>query len=67
LLYTSEECKKDRPKCIQYLEENLGALNVSFTKEELNEISNIFPKGIAEGLQFTLSINTHDFKGPNIV
>lgn len=39
-------------KRIKYLEENVGAINVSFTKEELTEINNIFPKGIAEGLRY---------------
>ncbi len=39
-------------KRIKYLEENVGAINVSFTKEELEEINNIFPKGIAEGLRY---------------
>lgn len=41
-------------KRVKYLEENAGSMNVSFTKEELNEISNVFPKGIAEGLRYTV-------------
>ncbi len=39
-------------KRIKYLEENIGALQVKFTKEELAEISAIAPKGIAVGLRY---------------
>ncbi|MEO5682654.1 MAG: aldo/keto reductase [Chitinophagaceae bacterium] len=39
-------------KRITYLDENVGALNVSFTKEELDEIDNIFPKDAAVGLRY---------------
>ena len=39
-------------KRIKYLEENTGALNVSFTKEELDEIDAIAPKGIAAGTRY---------------
>ena len=39
-------------KRIKYLEENVGALHVTFTAQELEEINNIFPKGIAEGLRY---------------
>lgn len=39
-------------KRIKYLEENAGALNVSFTKEELDEIDAIAPKGIAAGPRY---------------
>jgi aryl-alcohol dehydrogenase-like predicted oxidoreductase len=37
---------------IKYLDENVGALNVSFTKEELAEINSIFPKDAAAGLRY---------------
>lgn len=36
-------------KRIKYLEENVGALQVSFTPEELDEISAIAPKGVTAG------------------
>ncbi|MEP7317979.1 MAG: aldo/keto reductase [Panacibacter sp.] len=39
-------------KRIKYLEENAGALNISFTKEELDEIDAIAPKGIAAGPRY---------------
>ena len=39
-------------KRIKYLEENVGATNISFTKQELDEINNIFPKNIAEGTRY---------------
>lgn len=39
-------------KRIKYLEENAGALNVSFTNEELDEINIIAPKGVAEGSRY---------------
>jgi len=39
-------------KRIKYLEENAGALNVSFTKEELAEIDVIAPKGVAAGTRY---------------
>ncbi|HRH48077.1 MAG TPA: aldo/keto reductase [Panacibacter sp.] len=39
-------------KRIKYLEENAVALNVSFTKEELDEIETIAPKGIAAGTRY---------------
>ena len=39
-------------KRIKYLEENAGALNVSFTKEELEHINNILPANIAQGLRY---------------
>lgn len=34
------------------LEENLGALEVAFTKEELAEVDALFPKGAAAGLRY---------------
>jgi len=40
-------------KRIKYLEENVGALNVKFTKGELAEIDSIAPKGVAAGLRYT--------------
>ena len=39
-------------KRIKYLDENVGALNVSFTKKELDEIDAIFPKNAAAGLRY---------------
>jgi aryl-alcohol dehydrogenase-like predicted oxidoreductase len=39
-------------KRIKYLEENAGALKVSFTKEELETIDTIAPKNAAAGLRY---------------
>lgn len=39
-------------KRIKYLEENAGALDVSFTQDELNEINAIAPKGVASGERY---------------
>ena len=39
-------------KRIKYLDENVGALNVSLTKQELAEIDAIFPKDAAAGLRY---------------
>ncbi len=39
-------------KKIKYLEENTGALDISFTQEELDEIDNIFPKDAAAGSRY---------------
>lgn len=39
-------------KRIKYLEENVGALNVNFSKEELADIDAIAPKGAAAGLRY---------------
>jgi len=39
-------------KRIKYLEENAGALNVRFTKEELETINAIAPKDIAAGMRY---------------
>ncbi len=39
-------------KRIKYLDENAGALSVSFTAKELEEINNIFPKNAAAGLRY---------------
>ena len=39
-------------KRIKYLDENAGALNVTFTNAELDEINNIFPKNAAAGLRY---------------
>ncbi|RLQ97458.1 aldo/keto reductase [Falsibacillus albus] len=36
----------------KYLEENIGALNVSLTKEELQEIDEASPKGVAAGERY---------------
>lgn len=39
-------------KRIKYLEENAAAMEVTFTREELDEINNIFPKDAAAGLRY---------------
>ena len=39
-------------KRIKYLEENLGALNVLLSKEELDTLDNIFPKDAVKGLRY---------------
>jgi len=39
-------------KRIEYLEENIGSVNVKLTKEELTEIATIAPKGVASGLRY---------------
>ena len=39
-------------KRIKYLEENAAALNVHFTKEELEAINAIAPKGVAAGMRY---------------
>ena len=39
-------------KRIKYLDENVGALNIAFTQEELDEIAAIFPKNAAAGLRY---------------
>jgi len=43
-------------KRIQYLEENVGALDVQLTKEELDEIDGIAPKGAAAGNRYPESM-----------
>jgi aryl-alcohol dehydrogenase-like predicted oxidoreductase len=39
-------------KRIKYLDENTGAMDISFTKKELEEIDAIFPKNAAAGLRY---------------
>lgn len=39
-------------KRVKYVEENAGAFNVSFSKEELDEIDQIAPKGVAAGERY---------------
>lgn len=39
-------------KRIKYLEENIAAFNIEFTQEELAEIDNIAPKGVAAGPRY---------------
>jgi len=39
-------------KRIKYLDENVGALTVFFTKTELDQINNLFPKNAAAGLRY---------------
>jgi aryl-alcohol dehydrogenase-like predicted oxidoreductase len=43
-------------KRVKYLEENAGAAAISFTSKELDEINNIFPKGIASGTRYPESM-----------
>lgn len=40
-------------KRMKYLEENAGVLKVTFTKNELEEINQISPKGVATGTRYT--------------
>jgi aryl-alcohol dehydrogenase-like predicted oxidoreductase len=40
-------------KRVKYLEDNLGAVRVSFTKGELQEIDRLFPPGVATGERYT--------------
>lgn len=39
-------------KRVKYLDENAGAINVSLSKKELDEIDAIFPKDVAAGLRY---------------
>jgi aryl-alcohol dehydrogenase-like predicted oxidoreductase len=39
-------------KRIKYLEENIGALNIQLSKEELAAIDAVFPKGVASGNRY---------------
>ena len=39
-------------KRIKYLEENIGAMSVSFSRQELDEIDEIAPKGAAAGARY---------------
>ncbi len=39
-------------KRVRYLEDNMGALNVRLTADELTQIDNLFPPGIAEGERY---------------
>ncbi len=39
-------------KRIRYLEDNMGALNVSLNADELAQIDNLFPPGVAEGERY---------------
>jgi aryl-alcohol dehydrogenase-like predicted oxidoreductase len=40
----------------KYLEENVGALDVHFSPEELQEISEVFPPGAAAGTRYAESV-----------
>jgi aryl-alcohol dehydrogenase-like predicted oxidoreductase len=40
-------------KRVKYLEDNLGAVNVSLAPEELAEIDRLFPVGVAAGTRYT--------------
>jgi aryl-alcohol dehydrogenase-like predicted oxidoreductase len=39
-------------KRVKYLEENMGAIKVSLTRDELSEIDRLFPLGVAEGKRY---------------
>jgi aryl-alcohol dehydrogenase-like predicted oxidoreductase len=39
-------------KRIKYLEENVGAINVTLTPQEIETLNNIFPPGLAQGLRY---------------
>jgi aryl-alcohol dehydrogenase-like predicted oxidoreductase len=39
-------------KRIKYLEENVGAVNVILTPQEIETLNNIFPPGLAQGLRY---------------
>ncbi|MBV9987786.1 MAG: aldo/keto reductase [Chitinophagaceae bacterium] len=39
-------------KRIKYLEENVGAMNLKLSKEDLSEIDAVFPKGVVSGLRY---------------
>lgn len=41
-------------KRVKYLEDNLGAIRVSLTREELSEIDRLFPVGVAEGERYAV-------------
>jgi len=41
-------------KRVKYLEDNLGAIDVSLTREELAEIDRLFPVGVAEGQRYAV-------------
>jgi aryl-alcohol dehydrogenase-like predicted oxidoreductase len=43
----------------KYLDENVGAVNVSFTQDELQAIEDIAPKGIAAGDRYIASAMAH--------
>ncbi len=40
----------------KYLEDNLGALNVSLSKDDLARINEIAPKGITAGLRYPANV-----------
>ena len=40
-------------KHIKYLEENVGALNVQLTAEDLRRLEEAFPRGAAAGTRYT--------------
>jgi aryl-alcohol dehydrogenase-like predicted oxidoreductase len=45
-------------KRVKYLEDNLGAVNVTLTQAELKEIDRLFPPGIASGERYAESMMT---------
>ncbi len=42
-------------KRIKYLEENAGALNITFSQEEMDEINQIAPRGVAAGERYPVN------------
>ena len=48
-LRTKTSCPSPAPKRRKYLEENVGAIDVKLTKEDLQRIEEIFPAGAAAG------------------
>jgi aryl-alcohol dehydrogenase-like predicted oxidoreductase len=39
-------------KRLRYLEDNLGAVNVALTPDELAQINSLFPPGVAQGERY---------------
>jgi aryl-alcohol dehydrogenase-like predicted oxidoreductase len=40
-------------KRVKYLEDNLGAVRVTLTRDELSELDRLFPAGAAAGERYT--------------
>jgi aryl-alcohol dehydrogenase-like predicted oxidoreductase len=45
-------------KRVRYLEDNLGALDVTLTPDELTQINHLFPPGVAQGERYAESMMT---------
>jgi aryl-alcohol dehydrogenase-like predicted oxidoreductase len=45
-------------KRVRYLEDNLRALDVTFTPDELTQINHLFPPGVAQGERYAESMMT---------